>query len=249
VSRQQQAAADELVRTTSSYVLGSLYGWLAGQAPAVGAGAAVRLRGMMVPLLCCMAAPVAAGVAAAARAREASSSDPNILPINPRLFGFSTYLGPIVNLSYSDPAVLLVAKALRIGSLRYPGGSTANSWNISNGRWVHGAGWDYKARNEALPPGTFTPKAFMAGIGRTLSAAPIWVRCHCVRAVLVLQCGWRCTFILTQARCACFRACLLFLGRDFIRQNLNMVTVPNPPEQLDVLRSMGVPVEYVELGK
>ena len=45
--------------------------------------------------------------------------DASTMAINPRFFGFSTYLGPIVNLSYSDPAVLLVAKTLRIGSLRY----------------------------------------------------------------------------------------------------------------------------------
>jgi hypothetical protein len=47
----------------------------------------------------------AAAVLVAAAAASASLLDPNTLPINPRLFGFSTYLGPIVNLSYSDPAV------------------------------------------------------------------------------------------------------------------------------------------------
>ena len=41
---------------------------------------------------------------------------------------------PIVNLSYPDPSVLRVAKPARMGSLRYPGGSTANSWNLSSGR-------------------------------------------------------------------------------------------------------------------
>ena len=40
-------------------------------------------------------------------------------PINPRMFGFSSYLGPVVNLSYSDPAVLRVMRVMRIGSLRY----------------------------------------------------------------------------------------------------------------------------------
>lgn len=38
--------------------------------------------------------------------------------INPRLFGFSSYLGPIVNLSYIDPAVTRVARVIRMGSLR-----------------------------------------------------------------------------------------------------------------------------------
>jgi hypothetical protein len=91
-----------------------------------------------------------------------------------------------------------------MGSLRYPGGSTANSWNITSGRWVNGTGWDYKVRNEGLPAGTYTPKKFMAGIGGLLPVAPIW--------------------------------------------NLNMVTVPDPPSQLDELKAMGVPVEFVELG-
>ena len=136
------------------------------------------------------------------------------MEINPRFFGFSTYLGPIVNLSYSDPSVLRVAKALRMGSLRYPGGSTANSWNLSSGRWVPGHGdWaagpspsagSYANNTALLPEGTFTPKAFMEGIGGTLQAAPIW--------------------------------------------NLNLVSLPDAPSQLDTLKEMGVPVEMVELG-
>ena len=136
------------------------------------------------------------------------------MEINPRFFGFSTYLGPIVNLSYSDPSVLRVAKALRMGSLRYPGGSTANSWNLSSGRWVRGHGdwaagpspWagSYANNTALLPEGTFTPKAFMDGIGELLQAAPIW--------------------------------------------NLNLVSLPDAPSQLDTLKQMGVPVEMVELG-
>ena len=30
--------------------------------------------------------------------------------------------------------------------------------------------------------------------------------------------------------------------------NLNLVSIADPPSQLDTLRDMGVPVEYVELG-
>ena len=56
-----------------------------------------------------------------------------MLQINPYLFGFSSYIGPVVNLSYSDSAVLETAKVLRIGSLRYPGGSPSNHWNLSAG--------------------------------------------------------------------------------------------------------------------
>eukprot|EP01043_Picozoa_sp_COSAG02_P068685 COSAG02_NODE_11494_length_1714_cov_0.957895_1_plen_489_part_00 len=136
------------------------------------------------------------------------------LKLNPRFFGFSTYLGPIVNLSYSDRSVLRVARTLRIGSLRYPGGSTANSWNLSAGRWVPGHGdWaagptaaagSYANNTALLPEGTFTPKAFMDGIGSTLQAPPIW--------------------------------------------NLNLVSLRDPPSQLDALKEMAVPVEMVELG-
>jgi hypothetical protein len=124
--------------------------------------------------------------------------------INPRLFSVSTYLGPVVNLSYSDPAVLRVASVLRLGSLRYPGGSTANSWNITDGRWVEGRGGVYANRTDGLPRGTYTPKAFMEGIGGTLRAPPIW--------------------------------------------NLNLVSDPNPPAQIDTLKAQGVPVEFIELG-
>ena len=31
--------------------------------------------------------------------------------------------------------------------------------------------------------------------------------------------------------------------------NLNIVSVPDPPAQLDALKEMGVPVEFVELGQ
>lgn len=136
--------------------------------------------------------------------KPAVSNQVASVPINPRFFGFSSYLGPIVNLSYSDPAVLRVAAALRIGSLRYPGGSTANAWNISTGRWVAGMGSEYSNRTNGLPAGTYTPKAYMEGIGSTLRASPIW--------------------------------------------NLNLVTDSDPARQIDVLKSMGVPVDMVELS-
>ena len=126
------------------------------------------------------------------------------IAINPRLFGFSSYLGPVVNLSYSDAAVLRAAAVLRMGTLRYPGGSTANSWDMERGRWVVGAGGAYANRTDWLPTGTYTPRAYMAGVGQLLPAAPIW--------------------------------------------NLNLLTLPDPPSQLDVLRRSAVPVEYVELG-
>eukprot|EP00040_Diaphanoeca_grandis_P031328 m.187294 g.187294 ORF g.187294 m.187294 type:complete len:497 (+) comp32299_c0_seq1:69-1559(+) len=125
-------------------------------------------------------------------------------PINPRLFGFSSYLGPIVNLTFDDPGILRVAQVLRIGGLRYPGGSTANSWNISDGRWVDGQGWQYANRTNAFPRGTFTPVKYMSGISSLTKSNPIW--------------------------------------------NLNLVSIPNPPGQLDTLKAMMVPVDFIELG-
>ncbi len=93
--------------------------------------------------------------------------------INPYLFGFSSYIGPVVNLSYSDSAVLKTARALRIGSLRYPGGSPSNHWNLSAGRWVDGHG-DPNTRCNSQPLGTFTPEKYMQGLGQELRAPPIW---------------------------------------------------------------------------
>ena len=136
-----------------------------------------------------------------------------MMDLNPRLFAFSSYLGPIVNLTFDDASVLQVAAALPLGSLRYPGGATANSWNLSSGRWVwpehepyvnNSQYLPYVRRTDAFPMGTFTPRAYMDGIGAKLAAPPIW--------------------------------------------NLNLVTLPDPPSQLDALATMGVPVRFVELG-
>eukprot|EP00054_Salpingoeca_dolichothecata_P022455 m.147225 g.147225 ORF g.147225 m.147225 type:complete len:520 (+) comp24346_c0_seq1:256-1815(+) len=95
-------------------------------------------------------------------------------PINPRHLSFSSYIGPVVNLTFSDPSVLRVAKILNPGSLRYPGGSIANSWNISTGRWVPSVQDIYANRTDAFPIGTFTPAKYMDGIGSLLHVPPIW---------------------------------------------------------------------------
>ena len=72
------------------------------------------------------------------------------------------------------------------------------------GQGDYPAGSSYANNTALLPLGTYTPQAFMAGIGSTLQRPPIW--------------------------------------------NLNLVTDPDPPAQLDTLKAMGVPVEMVELG-
>jgi len=89
---------------------------------------------------------------------SSATTDPPWQPINPYLFGFSSYIGPVVNLSFSDSAVLEVARVLRIGSLRYPGGSPSNTWNITSGRWVKGSNGEYEERCDSQPEGTFTPE-------------------------------------------------------------------------------------------
>lgn len=96
------------------------------------------------------------------------------VPINPRFFSFSTYAGAVTNLTYDDASMKLVANALHIGSLRYPGGSVGNSWDLSTGRWVDSVQSDYAKRNRAFPAGTFTPKNFVEGWARYLRAPPIW---------------------------------------------------------------------------
>eukprot|EP01079_Euglenida_sp_SAG-EU17-18_P003913 gene3913-717_t len=96
------------------------------------------------------------------------------IPVNPRYFAFSSYLGPIVNLTFDDAAVLRVAKTLGIGSLRYPGGGTTSHWNYTSGRWVDTYTGVYADRTRAFPLGTFTPDKYMQGIGATLRVPPIW---------------------------------------------------------------------------
>eukprot|EP00051_Salpingoeca_urceolata_P026475 m.477434 g.477434 ORF g.477434 m.477434 type:complete len:515 (+) comp20845_c0_seq1:1038-2582(+) len=129
---------------------------------------------------------------------------PEAIPINPRMFGFSSYIGAVVNLTFEDPAVLRVMDTLHVGSLRYPGGSIANVWNLSTGRWVPSVQDEYADRTAAFPAGTFGPARYWAAFGSRIATPNIW--------------------------------------------NLNLITDPDPPAQLDLLKSIGVPVEYVELG-
>ena len=98
------------------------------------------------------AAIVAVAVVAAATAAPAVGA-----PINPRYFGFSSYLGPIVNLTFDDPAVMKVAETLGLGSLRYPGGSTTSHWNYTSGRWTDAYSSVYADRTRVFPERTFTP--------------------------------------------------------------------------------------------
>ena len=157
-----------------------------------------------------LALPRPGGAAAVASAASAAAAGVPSMAINPRYWAFSSYIGPIVNLTFADPAVMRVAATLGLGSLRYPGGSTTSHWNYTSGRWTDRTTGMYADRTRAYPRGTFTPDAYMRGLGGTLKVPPIW--------------------------------------------NLNLATlgppslnIADPPGQIDTLKRMRVPVEYLEL--
>ena len=95
-------------------------------------------------------------------------------------------MGPIINLTYSDPALIKIAERLRIGALRHPGGTVANYWSLENGTYVgengsncKGDHWNYCTYQERIdmhPEKTFTPENFMKGIGGSCLSkkGPIW---------------------------------------------------------------------------
>ena len=58
-------------------------------------------------------------------------------------------MGPIINLSYFDPALIEATKALNIGAFRHPGGTVANYWSIANGSYV---GQDGTTNGCSFPP-------------------------------------------------------------------------------------------------
>jgi hypothetical protein len=145
-------------------------------------------------------------------------------PINPRLFGFNSIVGPILAIPYDDPGLMQAAQALHLGVLRYPGGTVANYWNMSSGQFADGiigapgawAGGE-NARNRAFPVDTFTPSEYMRGLGSVPKASPVWD----------LNVG-------------------IGGGGDPI--DVPARNVADPPSQLNLLKRLGVPVEFVELG-
>jgi hypothetical protein len=87
-------------------------------------------------------------------------------------------LGPIINLSYSDPALLEAAAALNVGSFRHPGGTVANYWSIVNGSFVGSDGttdgcsnpphWNYCSfahRGTGSDNNGFSALKFTKGVG------------------------------------------------------------------------------------
>eukprot|EP01052_Picozoa_sp_SAG31_P037912 SAG31_NODE_4973_length_2825_cov_1.906090_1_plen_338_part_10 len=103
-------------------------------------------------------------------------------PASPLLFGLNDILGPIINLTYSDTALVGAARALRVGALRHPGGAVANYWSMAAGSYVgqdgtapgcEGSHWNYcsfEDRIQAHPPKTFSAKSFADGVGAEVAA-------------------------------------------------------------------------------
>ena len=107
------------------------------------------------------------------------------IPVIPEtVAGLNDVLGPIINLSYTDQALLRASDALGIASLRHPGGAVANYWSITNGSFVgadgttagcsNGTQWNFCkfAHRGDLPANAFTAKSYNQGIGAGL--ATVW---------------------------------------------------------------------------
>ena len=109
---------------------------------------------------------------------------PQLREASPLVFGMNDVLGTIVNLTYTDTALVSAVKALGVGALRHPGGTVANYWTMANGTYVGPDGtsasgcsnpphWNYckyEQRIAAHPPRTFSAEAFARGVGSEIGA-------------------------------------------------------------------------------
>ena len=97
--------------------------------------------------------------------------DDGVITSRELIQGYNTVLGPVINLTYYDTALELSVKKLYVGSLRYPGGTVANYWNITNASYVvpcQTEEYNYCYRQRVvskLPKQTFSPINFYNGIG------------------------------------------------------------------------------------
>lgn len=150
----------------------------------------------------CVAAFVAVGVRADVGLDVASGAAVTELsvgaarPMNPMLIGMNDVLGPIVNLTYDDTALVGAVDALNVGALRHPGGTVANYWSFADGgRYVaqckNGSAphlpneptgpalagcCAFADRVNAWPAGTYSPSAFMrkGSVGSATTAPPVY---------------------------------------------------------------------------
>ena len=87
------------------------------------------------------------------------------------LSGYNTVLGPVINLTYYDTALLLAVKNSYVSSLRYPGGTVGNYWSYRNASYVNPCNTSeynycyYQERVAKLPNQTFSPGNFTNGVG------------------------------------------------------------------------------------
>jgi hypothetical protein len=97
---------------------------------------------------------------------------------NPYLFGYNLEtLGTMIPNRFDDTGAMSIGAALQLGTLRYPGGTMANIWDMREGRYVDPpGGWDYHGASyhgfepfakqiNAAPAGTYSASSFLRGVG------------------------------------------------------------------------------------
>jgi hypothetical protein len=140
----------------------------------------------MLSVLALALQPLAVTAATGAASTECTvRAPPQLRKASPLSFGMNDVLGTIINLTYSDPALVKSVKTLNVGALRHPGGTVANYWTMANGSYVGADGtssdggcsnpphWNYcnfQQRIDQHPPRTFSAAAFAKGVGSEVGA-------------------------------------------------------------------------------
>eukprot|EP01084_Bolivina_argentea_P296855 511335_1 len=94
------------------------------------------------------------------------TSNPNIIS------AYNDVLGPIINLTYDDTALVLSVEKLYPTLLRHPGGTVADYWSFKNASFVtpcntsHYNFCKWQERVSKLPLQTFSPANFSNNIGK-----------------------------------------------------------------------------------
>ncbi|XP_065183391.1 uncharacterized protein LOC135814228 [Sycon ciliatum] len=101
------------------------------------------------------------------------------LPTNFKLFGLNDVLGPVMQIPYDSSALVCAVESLRVGYLRHPGGTVANYWNITSGRYAttcsHSRVCNMSAAVNKFPEGTFSPANFVKDLAsRTGAKLPVF---------------------------------------------------------------------------
>ena len=110
-------------------------------------------------------------------------------PIPAEIFGYNQINGPVFQILYNDSRLMEIPKVLWAGQLRFPGGTVANYWSLSNGTYLDQTGKPEcasadgkneqgvkkcyrkdKLRVDAMGSNVFTPNKFLDGFG---SASPV----------------------------------------------------------------------------